>query len=163
MSDDGGNARKGKLQIGHMYATQIDVVGFYETVVGIIDAKILQNVERGDEHTATAATGIAYCDDFVFVDFFPNNRFVYGHPCHKFRDMIGREELSCGFVAEFTAHKDLAEVVVEFTVVVNHGREQSIDLGEYLRKFLLQVGFIAADNAQISFLAFVTLGKIDLI
>lgn len=86
MSDDGGNARKGKLQIGHMYATQIDVVGFYETVVGIIDAKILQNVERGDEHTATAATGIAYCDDFVFVDFFPNNRFVYGHPCHKFRD-----------------------------------------------------------------------------
>ena len=36
--DDGGNARDGKLQIGHMNAADIDVVRLYETISGVVDA-----------------------------------------------------------------------------------------------------------------------------
>ena len=35
---DGGNACERKLQIGHMYAAQIDVVCLYKTVPCVVDA-----------------------------------------------------------------------------------------------------------------------------
>ena len=74
--------------------------------------------------------------------------------------MVGRKELPCGLIAEIAAHKDFAEVVVEFAVVVHDGGEQGIHLCEDLCEFLLLVGLITADNLQIPFFPFIFLCKV---
>ena len=64
-------------------------------------------------------------------------------------------------LAEIAAHEDFAEVVVEFPVVVHDGGEQGIHLCEDLRKFLLLVGLVAADNLQIFLFPIVFLCKVN--
>ena len=41
---NGGYAGKGKLEIGHMYAADVDVAAIDKTVSGIVDAKAFEDV-----------------------------------------------------------------------------------------------------------------------
>lgn len=59
MPDDGGNSRKGKLEVGHVHAPDIDVGAENKAIPGIVDAVIVfECIERGNEHSTASATGV---------------------------------------------------------------------------------------------------------
>lgn len=163
MPYNGWHAREGELQIGHVNAAFVDVARVYKAVSGIVDAAGAQDVQSGDEHSASAAARIVDGDNVVVCRLFLYEGFAHDGACHKFRDIVGRKELPGVFAAEIAFHKQLAEVVVESAVIIDNGGKQGVNFAENLREFPLQVGRIAFDNLQVPFLAFLFLREIDLI
>ena len=162
MPYNGRYAREGELQIGHVNAALVYVARVNETVSGIVDTAGLQDVQSGDEHSASSAARIVDGDNAVARRFFFYESFVHDAR-HKFRDMVRSKKLSGVLVAEIAFHEQLAEIVVEFAVVVDDGGEQSVNLAENLRKFLLQGWRIAFDDLQIPLFTFLFLCEVDLI
>ena len=163
MSYNSRRTRERELQIGHVNAAFVDVARVYKAVSGIVDAAGAQDVQSGDEHSASAAARIVDGDNAVVCRLVLYKRFIHDGARHKFRDMVGRKELPGVFAAEIAFHKQLAEVVVESAVIIDNGGKQGVNFAENLREFPLQVGRIALDDLHIAFLAFLFLCEIDLI
>ena len=128
-----GNACEGELQIGHVYAADIDILAKHETVVGIVELILLaESFQSRDKHSARAAGRIVDCYDFIVPLFLTHDRLIYTYFRAKAGNVIRRKKLSVVFVAHIRLHKQFTEPVVKSTVVIDDGSEKRVNFSECL-------------------------------
>ena len=117
-----GNACEGELQIGHVYAADIDILGKHETVISIVEMIVpVESFQSRDKHSARAAGRIVDGYDFIVLLVLAHDRFINAYFRAKAGNVIRREKLSVVFIAYTRLHKQFTEPVVKFAVVINNG------------------------------------------
>ena len=161
MADDGGCSCKRELQVRHVDAPKVDVGGVQIAIACVVNAAAPEDFKRCNEHPSATAARIRDGDDLVAVRLLSDEFSRERDFRHEMGNVIGREELPRMFVAEIAVHEELAEVVVESPVVIDHGGEQCEYLGEDVRKRVLVFFRIVLHDLQVPLLALFPLRQID--
>ena len=121
------------MKIGHVYATDIDILAKHETVMSIVEMILpVESFQSRDKHSACAASRVIDGHDFVVPLFLTHNRLVKACFGAKAGNMIRRKKLSVVFVAYIRLRKQFAEPVVKSTVVIDDGSEKRVNFSECL-------------------------------
>src|SRR3546814_9144308 len=87
------NVVEGAVEVGHLHAGNIDVLGGNAHMARRIEAKRANCLGSGDDHAASAAGRLVEFDKIVLGSGALEAGAIYGKHRHQSTDLLGREEL----------------------------------------------------------------------